>query len=216
MFSLVILEQMFYTKNISEQMCSFIKGERFMKVIDENKVSYVLDFIKSFQVREGRSPSYRQIAHAARFPSLATAQKYVKILQTRGLIERNDLGRIVTPTRLETGNTIVAPLVGQVARGKPILAEENIEGTFALPTQIFGNDKVMLLHAKGDSMIGAGINDGDLIVATITNYADDGEIVVALINDSATVKRLYMERIEQPLQKRCLILAEGLKAILMK
>ena len=162
-----------------------------MKVIDENKVNQVLDFIKTFQVREGRSPSYRQIAHAARFPSLATAQKYVKILQTRGLIERNDLGRIVTPTRLETGNTIVAPLVGQVACGKPILAEENIEGTFALPTQIFGNEKVMLLHAKGDSMIGAGINDGDLIVATITNYADDGEIVVALINDSATVKRLY-------------------------
>ena len=60
-----------------------------------------------------------------------------------------------------------------------------------MPTQIFGNEKVMLLHAKGDSMIGAGINDGDLIVATITNYADDGEIVVALINDSATVKRLY-------------------------
>lgn len=173
-----------------------------MKVIDKNKVSHVLDFIKTFQVREGRSSSYKQIAHAARFPSLATAQKYVKILQTRGLIERNDLGRIVTPTRLETGNIIVAPLVGQVACGKPILAEENIEGTFALPTQIFGNDKVMLLHAKGDSMIGAGINDG--------------EIVVALINDSATVKRLYMERIEQPLQKRCLILVEGLKAILMK
>lgn len=60
-----------------------------------------------------------------------------------------------------------------------------------MPTQIFGNDKVMLLYAKGDSMIGAGINDGDLIVATITNYADDGEIVVALINDSTTVKRLY-------------------------
>lgn len=97
-----------------------------MKVIDESKVNQVLDFIKTFQVREGRSPSYRQIAHAARFPSLATAQKYVKILQTRGLIERNDLGRIVTPTRLETGNTIVAPLVGQVACGKPILAEERI------------------------------------------------------------------------------------------
>lgn len=162
-----------------------------MKVIDENKVNCVLDFIKTFQVKEGRSPSYRQIASAARFPSLATAQRYVKILQSRGLIERNDLGRIITPRKLETGNTIVAPLVGQVACGKPIFAEENIEGTFALPTEIFGNNKMMLLHAKGVSMIGAGINDGDLIVATITNFADDGEIVVALINDSATVKRLY-------------------------
>ena len=164
-----------------------------MKVIDESKVNQVLDFIKTFQVKEGRSPSYRQIAHAARFPSLATAQKYVKILQTRGLIERNDLGRIVTPTRLETGNTIVAPLVGQVACGKPILAEENIEGTFALPTQIFGNEKVMLLHAKGDSMINAGIYDGDKIVLKSQNYANNGEIVAALIEDSATIKRFYKE-----------------------
>ena len=115
-------------------------------------------------------------------------------LQTRGLIERNDFGRIVTPTRLETGNTIIAPLVGQVACGKPIFAEENIEGTFALPTLIFGSERVMLLHAKGDSMIGAGINDGDLIVATITNSADDGDIVVVLINDSATVKRLFRKK----------------------
>lgn len=165
-----------------------------MKVINETKLNQILEFINSFQLKEGRSPSYRQIAKIACFPSLATAQKYVKILQSRGLIERNDLGRIVTPTRLDTEDTIVAPLVGKVACGKPILAEENIEGTFALPTEIFGNDKVMLLHAKGDSMIGAGINDGDLIVATITNYADDGEIVVALINDSATVKRLYRKK----------------------
>lgn len=162
-----------------------------MKVIDENKVYCILDFIKTFRLKEGKSPSYRQIAKAMSFPSLATAQRYVKILQNRGLIERNDLGRIVTPTRLTTGNTIVAPLVGEVACGKPILAEENIEGLYSLPTAIFGNQKVMLLHAKGDSMIGIGINDGDLIVATITNYADDGDIVVALINDSATVKRLF-------------------------
>ena len=162
-----------------------------MKVIDENKVYCILDFIKTFRLKEGKSPSYRQIAKAMSFPSLATVQRYVKILQNRGLIERNDLGRIVTPTRLTTGNTIVAPLVGEVACGKPILAEENIEGLYSLPTAIFGNQKVMLLHAKGDSMIGIGINDGDLIVATITNYADDGDIVVALINDSATVKRLF-------------------------
>lgn len=165
-----------------------------MRVISEQKVNQVLDFIKTFQVKEGRSPSYRQIAKELSFPSLATAQKYVMTLQTRGLIERNDFGRIVTPTRLETGNTIIAPLVGQVACGKPIFAEENIEGTFALPTSIFGSKRVMLLHAKGDSMIGAGINDGDLIVATITNSADDGDIVVALINDSATVKRLFRKK----------------------
>ena len=104
-----------------------------MKVINETKLNQILEFIKTFQIKEGRSPSYRQIAKIACFPSLATAQKYVKILQSRGLIERNDLGRIVTPTRLDTEDTIVAPLVGKVACGKPILAVENIEGNFRLP-----------------------------------------------------------------------------------
>lgn len=165
-----------------------------MKVLNESKLNQILDFIKSFQVKEGRSPSYRQIAKFVGFPSIATSQRYVKELQTRGLIERNDLGRIITPTRLESGKTIVAPLVGKVACGKPILAEENIEGTYKLPTDIFGSAETMLLHASGDSMIGAGINDGDLIVATITNSAEDGDIVVALINDSATVKRLYKKQ----------------------
>ena len=165
-----------------------------MKVIDEKKLNQVLDFIKNFQVKEGRSPSYRQIARAAGFSSISTSQRYVKTLQERNLIERNDLGRIVTPTRLETGNTIVAPLVGKVACGKPILAEENIEGTYKLPTAIFGSSETMILHASGDSMVGAGIYDGDLIVATICNTAEDGEIVVALINDSATVKRFYKKK----------------------
>lgn len=165
-----------------------------MKVIDEKKLNHVLDFIKNFQVKEGRSPSYRQIARAAGFSSISTSQRYVKTLQERNLIERNDLGRIVTPTRLETGNTIVAPLVGKVACGKPILAEENIEGTYKLPTAIFGSAETMILHASGDSMVGAGIYDGDLIVATICNTAEDGEIVVALINDSATVKRFYKKK----------------------
>lgn len=165
-----------------------------MKVIDEKRLNRVLDFIKKFQVKEGRSPSYRQIAKAVGFSSISTSQRYVRVLQTRNLIERNDFGRIITPTRLETGNTIVAPLVGKVACGKPILAEENIEGTYKLPTAIFGSSETMLLHASGDSMVGAGIYDGDLIVATICNTAEDGEIVVALINDSATVKRLFKKK----------------------
>lgn len=165
-----------------------------MKVINENKLNQVLDFIKEFQIKEGLSPSFRQIAKTIGFPSLATAQKYVKTLHERNLIERNDLGRIITPSRLQSGKTIVAPLVGKVACGSPILAEENIEGSFQLPTAIFGSEKTMLLHACGDSMTGVGIYDGDLIVATITNNADDGDIVVALINDSATVKRLFKKK----------------------
>jgi len=165
-----------------------------MKIINENKVIQVLDFIKAFQLKEGRSPSFRQIAKAIGFPSLETAQRYVNVLHQRDLIKKNNLGRIIIPTNLSTGKTIVAPLVGQVACGTPILAEENIEATYQLPSAIFGSEKTMLLHAKGDSMIGAGIYNGDLIVATITNNAVDGEIVVALINDSATVKRLFRKK----------------------
>lgn len=161
-----------------------------MKIINESKLNQVLDFIKDFQIREGRSPSFRQIAKAVSFPSLETAQRYVKILHDRNLIERDNIGKIVIPTKLEAGKTITASLVGQVACGTPILAEENIEKTVQLPTAIFGNRRSMLLRAKGDSMIGVGINDGDIIVAEICNQADNGQIVVALIDDSATVLSL--------------------------
>ena len=136
--NLAIIKHMFYNSIISEQGVRLkYKGDRFMKVINETKLNQILEFIKKFQLEEGRSPSYRQIAKVVSFPSLATAQKYVKILQNRGLIERNDLGRIVTPTRLNTDDTIVAPLVGKVACGKPILAVENIEGNYKLPKAIF-------------------------------------------------------------------------------
>lgn len=165
-----------------------------MKIINESKLNQVLDFIKDFQIREGRSPSFRQIAKAVSFPSLETAQRYVKILHDRNLIERDNIGKIVIPTKLEAGKTITASLVGQVACGTPILAEENIEKTVQLPTAIFGNRRSMLLRAKGDSMIGVGINDGDIIVAEICNQADNGQIVVALIDDSATVKTCYKKK----------------------
>ena len=162
-----------------------------MKVISEDKVIKVLDFIKDFQKKEGRSPSFRQIAKGCSFPSLATAQKYVAILQSRGMIEKNSLGKIYIPRNLSKGKTVIAPLVGTIACGTPILAEENIEETFQLPTAIFGNAKSMLLRASGDSMTGVGINDGDLIVAEICDTADEGDIVVALLEDSATVKTLH-------------------------
>lgn len=165
-----------------------------MKVISEDKVIKVLDFIRQFQKKEGRSPSFRQIAKGCSFPSLATAQKYVNILQKRGMLEKNSFGKIIIPSNLSKGKTIIAPLVGTIACGTPILAEENIEGTYQLPAAIFGNEKVMLLRACGDSMIGVGINDGDIIVANICETADNGDIVVALIEDSATVKTFYKKK----------------------
>lgn len=165
-----------------------------MKQIDENKLNQLLEFVKNFQIKEGRSPSIRQVANALNITSTATAQKYVKKLHERNLIERDSFGKVITPVNLQAGKTIVAPLVGKVACGSPILAQENIEGLFKLPVEIFGTERLMILRAQGDSMTGVGINDGDLIFSTITNDAKNGDIVVALIDDSATVKRLYKKK----------------------
>ena len=165
-----------------------------MKQIDENKLNQLLEFVKNFQIKEGRSPSIRQVANALNITSTATAQKYVKKLHERNLIERDSFGKVITPVNLQAGKTIVAPLVGKVACGTPILAQENIEGLFKLPVEIFGTERLMILRAQGDSMTGIGINDGDLIFSTITNDAKNGDIVVALIDDSATVKRLYKKK----------------------
>ncbi len=95
---------------------------------------------------------------------------------------------------------VSVPLVGRVAAGTPILAEENITDTFILPTDIVGNSPSFLLTVKGDSMIEAGINDGDYVVVKEQPVADNGDIVVALIDDSATVKRFYKEKDKVRLQ----------------
>ena len=164
-----------------------------MKKTNEKVVESVLNFIKETQKNEGKSPSYRQICRQMGFASVRTAQHYVLLLKKRGLISQEDNGQIATPINLSKGETIIAPLVGTVACGEPILAEENIEESFQLPTSIFGKKDTMLLRAKGDSMIGVGISDGDLIVAEICNQAEEGQIVVALIDDSATVKTLHFK-----------------------
>ncbi len=181
---------MFYNTLINiRYVC--LSGSQKMKVISEEKVGLVRDFIKDFQQKEGRAPSFRQIAKGCNFPSIQTAQKYVAILQSRGEIEKTDSGKIAVPFNLQKGRTIIAPLVGSIACGPQILAVQNIEATYQLPTAIFGDEPTMILTAKGNSMTGVGIYDGDLIVASICNEAKNGDVVVALIDDSATVKTYY-------------------------
>ena len=162
-----------------------------MKVISEDKVVKVFEFIKEFQKNEGRSPSFRQIAKGCSFPSLATAQKYVNVLQERKMLQKNTIGKIIIPNNLSKGKTIIAPLVGTIACGTPIFAEENIEESFSLPQGIFGHGKLFMLRAFGNSMIDAGISAGDLLVLRQQDYADEGEIVVALVGEDATLKRFY-------------------------
>ena len=162
-----------------------------MKVCDENIIANLLNYIKTYQTKFGKSPSYRNIMHSMKFSSLSIVFRYVGILESRGLICKDNLGGIDISLNLDPTRTIIAPLIGTVACGNPILAYENIEGNYSLPADIFGTGETFLLRAKGESMINAGIKNKDILVIRKTNFAEDGEIIVARIDDEVTVKRLF-------------------------
>ncbi len=165
-----------------------------MKVINEQLLEQMLDYIKTYQVENGRSPSYRNIMKKLNLSSLSMVHRYLELLYERGSIEKDKLGCIDISSNLNCAGTIIAPIVGTVTCGKPIYAEENIEGVCKLPSAIFGKDELFLLHAEGDSMINAGINSGDILTVRKCECAENGQIVVALLDDSATVKTFYKKK----------------------
>lgn len=162
-----------------------------MKVLNEKLLCEILDYIKTYQARNGQSPSFRNIAKKFDIASLSMVSRYVDILVHRGEIEKDAEGRIACQHGFDSSSITIAPVVGVVTCGSPILAQENIEGVYALPSEIFGRGEIFLLHAEGDSMMEVGIQSGDLLVVRKTNYASNGQIVVALLDDSATVKTFY-------------------------
>ena len=162
-----------------------------MRTLNTVTLERMETFINEYQREHGLSPSYRQIMHGIGMTSLNLVQRYVLALERQGKIKRTNLGNIKIPDALDVGKTTPAPLVGQIACGQPNFAVEDIEGSFALPQAIFGKGELFMLHAFGDSMIEAGIDDGDLLVLRKSNTADDGEIVVAMIEGETTLKRLF-------------------------
>jgi repressor LexA len=162
-----------------------------MRTLNQETLERMEKFIKEYQIENGNSPSYRVIMHALNMSSLNLVQVYVLALEKQGLIQRTKLGNIHLPPKLNKSETVCVPIVGQIACGQPMFAEENILGNVSLPKDIFGNGKLFMLDAHGNSMIEAGINDGDKLVIRQQNTADDGEIVVALVGNDATLKRLY-------------------------
>ena len=162
-----------------------------MKVFNENLLEGMLNYIKTYQVRNGKSPSYRNIKEQFNLSSLSIVNRYIDVLTSKGELKKNANGGIDISSNLDCGSTITAPIVGTVTCGKPIYAQEDIEGNYQLPTAIFGYGEHFLLHAEGDSMIEAGIRSGDLLVVKKTEVAQNGQIVVALIDDEATVKTFY-------------------------
>ena len=162
-----------------------------MKTLNENTLQEVRRFNVDYQKEHGFTPSYRVIMNELRLGSLATVRRYVLELEKQGLISRDDVGSIVPLPQLMKNGFTLTPLIGSIACGLPNMAVEEYEETYALPKGIFGTGELFMLHATGNSMIEAGITPGDLLVIRKQDTAEDGEIVVALIDNDATLKRLY-------------------------
>ena len=165
-----------------------------MRTLNKSTLEKTKEYIVAYQKENGISPSYRNIMHELRFSSLSMVQKYVLALEKDGKIERTVVGNIQTPIKLKKQGVTMAPLVGDIACGDPTEEESNIQESIELPNAIFGGGDLFMLHAKGESMIGAGIEEGDLLVIRKQDTADDGDIVVALTDGKNTLKRIFHKR----------------------
>lgn len=165
-----------------------------MRAAQQNQQK-ILDFIKKEIEQKGYPPSVREICAAVGLKSTSTVHAHLNHLEQQGLIRRDS----TKPRALEVIDGTQArgrsvPLVGRVTAGLPILAIENIEEYLTLPSDMVGRDDLFCLRVQGESMIEVGILDGDIIVVREQNNAENGEIVVAMIEDEATVKRIYYEK----------------------
>lgn len=156
-----------------------------------NRQNDVLDFIKDFNFENGISPTRSEIAIGMGFRSKTAAVDHLKALERKGYIHlHSETSRGI---QLLQG-TDELPIIGSVAAGSPIEAIENIDKTVPVPPGLFSTRPTYLLRVRGDSMIDAGILDGDLIAVQKTSEAKSGQIVVARVNDEVTVKRLQIKR----------------------
>jgi SOS regulatory protein LexA len=166
----------------------------------------VLDCIEACIREKGYGPTVREVCQTLGLSSPSTVHVHLKALEDKGYIKRDPLkSRSIALTypieeapspvvlAASYSNLVNVPLVGDVAAGSPILAEENITDTMTLPTDIVGDAPSFMLSVRGESMIEAGINDGDYVVVKEQPVANNGDIVVAIVDDGATVKRFYKE-----------------------
>ena len=161
-----------------------------MRSKSKETMAAIEQFVRDHNDRYGRSPTMQEIGDAVGI-SLATAYRYIKAMEKDGLIDYCGV-RGITAAKSRVEQTGL-PVIGQVACGTPILAEENVEEYVRLPVSLIGRGKFFILRAKGSSMVGAGIDDDDLVIIRQLDTADPGPIVVALIDDEATLKRYWPE-----------------------
>ena len=163
-----------------------------------DKQREILEYIKAEILNKGYPPAVREICEAVKLKSTSSVHAHLETLEKNGYIRRDPtkpraieiVDENFNMTRREMVNV---PIVGRVAAGEPILAVENIENYFPIPAEFMPNEQTFILQVQGESMVNAGILDGDYILVEQQTTANDGDMVVALVDDSATVKTFYKE-----------------------
>ncbi|MEG1481110.1 transcriptional repressor LexA [Clostridium sp.] len=164
----------------------------------KDKQSQIYEFLKTFTENKGYPPSVREVCEAVSLKSTSTVHGHLKRLEKKGLIKRDptkpralEIVELSQPKR----EMINIPIIGNITAGTPILATENIEDTFTLPIDyIKHNKELFMLKVYGNSMINAGIHENDLAIIERAQTANNGDIIVALIDENATIKRFFKEK----------------------
>lgn len=162
------------------------------------KQQEILDYIKNTILNKGFPPAVREICEAVNLKSTSTVHSHLEALERNGYIRKDPtkpraIEIVDDHFNLTRRELVNVPLVGTVAAGQPLLAVENIENYFPVPAEFIPNVQTFMLKVKGDSMVNAGIFDGDQVLVAQQSVAENGEMIVALVDDSATVKTFYKE-----------------------
>ena len=162
------------------------------------KQQEILEYIKHEIINRGFPPAVREICEAVNLKSTSSVHSHLETLEKNGYIRRDPTKpraiEIVDDNfNLVRREMVNVPIIGRVAAGEPLLAIENIESYFPIPAEFMPNSQTFILNVKGESMINAGILDGDYVIVVQCSSSDIGDMVVALVDDSATVKTFYKE-----------------------
>ena len=163
-----------------------------MRTKDEMLMMDIVAAVDGFFSQTGRTPTTRELGTRLGL-SASTMSRYLQEMNERGMLEY-DGGKITTERIAKSKEKSVSiPLIGSVSCGQPLLSEESVESYIRIPTEWLGSGEYFLLRANGDSMINAGIDDDDIVIVRMASEADDGDIVVALVDNENTLKRLYRD-----------------------
>lgn len=176
----------------TQEVCFMDKGKISAKQLE------ILEYIKKQILEKGYPPAVREICEAVHLRSTSSVHSHLETLEKNGYIRRDPtkpraIEIVDDEFALSRREVVNVPIVGTITAGEPILAVENIQGYFPIPVELLPNADAFMLKVRGESMINAGIFDGDQVIVQRQSSADNGDIVVALLDDSATVKRFFKE-----------------------